>query len=473
MHSMLKKSLLAMAVAAASVANVQAQTITGSSSTAVPSSPAIVVSSEGLAIDPTLTVGPAGEVTVNYTTNAVINDGDIVTVNFNGASVLAASAGTAGFVGQPNLGFLSISDTGISFRLTSGGVDIPANTTLVLDGVTLGSVTSSVSASAQSQIPGIEDPFNVAPDATIAVVASQFSFNRASGTGASDTNRVFDGTIDVEQMRMQFTADSVTAGTPPGTSNRVPDSAVVDNFFVRFSGANADVKVATVTDATVALTGEDLGFLLDANGNLDAGGYNITGLIAAVEATGTDAATLVGNTLTVSTTNDPGGYVGIELDSNGVNQLNAQTFSADLEIGYQLGGTADSIPATGFDAGEWDLNGAAINIPFLPFGPNFAQVIRISNDSNAGADIELTAFDNEGNTFGPVILPTAAPAGTVHNPVAEITAALLDAGFDGSGEIDITLVINASAGDIDVVANYRVLSANDRVAVPVIALSDD
>lgn len=460
MHSMLKKTLLATAVAAASVANIQAQEITGSSSEAVPMSPAIIISSEGLAIDPTITVGPTAEITVNYETNATINVNDLLVLTFTGADIASSSVPT---LNNDNVEIIDTDTNSLTFRVVNGSV---AATTFALDGVTLENVTGSVSVSGVTQIPGTGIEFNEADAAVVAVVASQFAFNTTTGTGADGTNRVFDGTIDVEQMRAQFTAGSVTGGVPPSGSDRLADSITLDNFFVRFSAGNADEKNVTVANATVALTGEDFGFLLDEDGELDTGSFQITGFSGAADG----ASSLEGNTLTVSSTDDPGGYVGIALATSGAGPdsvaVNAQDFTADVSIGYNLGPTTGSVSSTGFDAGAWDLSGAEINIPFMPYGASVAQLIRISNDGTVTGEIELTAFDDEGLEYGPIQLDVSAVAGTVTNIGPAVAAALAAEGFDGTGSVDLTFVVNSPAADIEIAANYRIFDGNtDRVSV--------
>jgi hypothetical protein len=467
---MLKKSLLAMAVASAGIANVNAQSIDGAASTAVPGAPAIVISAEGLAIQPTITIGAAtgpSQITLTLNTTGTLNDTDLTTMSFTGATI--ASSSSPAF-DDPNIQVIDVDPDSITFRANNGQSIAPG--ALVLSGVTLENITGTIAASSITVIPGTDITLNEVSSTPIAVIQSQFTLGNATGA----MNRQFDAIIDVEAMRQQFTADSATPGGIPADSNRVAESVIVDNFFVSVDGDNADLLRADITGTEVQLTGGDLGFLAGTTNGADPARFDIIfedDTVITAEAFSFNSMT---NTLTTSSTGVPGAYVGIALlpegNVDGAAQLNAQDFEADLTVNYDLGGTTASISNSNLDAGTWGLNGAAINIPFLPYGANFAQVIRISNDSNASAAIELMAFDNSGNTFGPVVLTTSAAAQSVTNVVPAINAALADEGFSGTGELDITLIINASAGDIDGVANYRVLSANDRVSVPVLSQND-
>ena len=121
------------------------------------------------------------------------------------------------------------------------------------------------------------------------------------------------------------------------------------------------------------------------------------------------------------------------------------------------------------------LNGAIFSIPFIPYGPGFNQVIRISNSSGVSGSIELMAFNEDGEQVGPLVLSAMATANNVTSLSAAIREALgeeLGEGFDDVGVgFDITLIVNALSEDVDMSANYRV--NDDRVSVTIIKDKDN
>jgi hypothetical protein len=493
---MLKKSLLAITVAAAAVGSVQAQQIARTANLINPPTSGdpggIRISSEGLTAlgnsntiavtGVTAVAGSPGVVSAGYEINAAIASGDVITFTLIGARLTSGSTPNLGNANLPLLSAVNSPDAEapsaeITFRATGTvTASIASPVVLPLNGITLEDVVNPgvVTLAAQTQISNGSNVFNVAATRAIADVRSQFVLGDAVPPG----ERQFNSVIDVEFMRQQFVAAS-DAGAVTNGSNRAPESITRDDFFVSINSAQTLLNNVTVTSAQIELALQDSDFLLNEGTAttapaLDPARFDITALNGAVtDGTGNDAPSLVNNVLTVATGNDPGGYVGIALlpeGAAGTNpaQLNAQSFSADLEVRYVLSGTTGNVSREDINAGAWTLSGATVNIPFMPFGPNFAQVIRLSNDGSVAGEIELTAFDNEGDSFGPVILDVAAAAGTVTNIVPAVTAALAAEGFDGSGDLDLTFIINSPADDIEVEANYRVLTANDRVGVTVI-----
>ncbi len=424
---------------------------------------------------------------VAYQINRELAENDVVELTFEGATISNDSVPLLEDVFVTNtsaFSFLSFNNSSddeppsstLRFRALEEVITFSSSNprrNFNLSGVTLERVASSsvVTLSARTLIPGTEIFFNEVGPTAILDVRSQF----ALGDGSGVMNRRFNSVIDVDNLRQQF----IEASDPGAVTNggtREPESVVRDDFFVSIDSVQTDLLNTTVTSAQLSLTGEDLNFLLDANGNLEGARFDVTGLDGAtVIGAGNDASNFEDNTLTVATANNPGGYVGIALLPEGVNedslsQLSSQRFLADLEVRYALGGTAGSVDRGNIDAGAWTLNGTTFNIPFMPYGPAFNQVIAISNGGNVSGSIELMAFSDNGEQIGPLTLSNVATANTVTNISASIREALEDElgeNFDANGaEFDITLIVNSSFDDVDMSANYRV--NNDRVGVIVI-----
>jgi hypothetical protein len=140
------------------------------------------------------------------------------------------------------------------------------------------------------------------------------------------------------------------------------------------------------------------------------------------------------------------------------------------------GGSAVSyLPTTAF--GEWKLDAAIVNVPYMPIGYQASNgidaVFEISNHGPQDAEIVIRAFDQDGNTYGPLPLVDAA-GGFVHNGFAAKntvtkvsdkdvleTFGLVDG---DKRKLNITFEIDAKRSDIDLVPYYK----QDGVRAPII-----
>ena len=448
-----------------------------------------IIASNGIIVDRVSSLEVDGlpnenVVTTTYQINRNLAENDIFEFVVKGATIssnsvpllddfLVSNGNTVSFLSFSNSAENEFPSSILRFRALQGLNALGGNRSFTLSDIAFERVVTPgmITLSARTLIPGTGISFNEVGPTAILDVRSQF----ALGDGSGVMNRRFNSVIDVDNLRQQF----IEASDPGAVTNggtREPESVVRDDFFVSIDSVQTDLLNTTVTSAQLSLTGEDLNFLLDANGNLEGARFDVTGLDGAtVIGAGNDASNFEDNTLTVATANNPGGYVGIALLPEGVNedslsQLSSQRFLADLEVRYALGGTAGSVERGNIDAGAWTLNGTTFNIPFMPYGPAFNQVIAISNGGNVSGSIELMAFSDNGEQIGPLTLSNVATANTVTNISASIREALEDElgeNFDANGaEFDITLIVNSSFDDVDMSANYRV--NNDRVGVIVI-----
>ena len=109
-------------------------------------------------------------------------------------------------------------------------------------------------------------------------------------------------------------------------------------------------------------------------------------------------------------------------------------------------------------AGAWTLNGATVNIPYMPYSANASQILYITNAGDQAGDILATAFDDKGNSYdlGKIGVSNGK---TVTKIAKQVGDALVAKGFTG-GKVSITITVNAPADDITVYASYNVGGAD-------------
>lgn len=336
-------------------------------------------------------------------------------------------------IGGSAFEFLGSDETTITLRPTQGSGGVPAGT-YDISGIVLQEFDGAVTfASKGVTVQGFDIDES---DATaIAYAGSEFDI---------DSDDELDATVDVEAERKEFT------------------SGLTDNFSIEVD-SGADLLAVDAGVVSLAVTGSNLDFLNDGDGDLDDASYELDGLTE-------DEADLEGNTLTVTSSDAYASSFGITFTADGEDDddaqaLEAQSFSAEVELTYSYMGTADTTDPTTLDVGEWSLSGATVNLPYMPYGGSISQIIYLSNDGTVEGDIELTAFDDEGNTYGPVMLSVTAAPGAVTSLAPAVSEALNDEGFDFDGKLDITLVVNSPSADVEVFGAYNV--AGDRLSVPV------
>lgn len=140
--------------------------------------------------------------------------------------------------------------------------------------------------------------------------------------------------------------------------------------------------------------------------------------------------------------------------------LETQTFTSKIEYNYTSAGAqaGTKIVGPGLAAGEWKLNGATVNIPYMPYGPNSSQIIYVTNAGSQEGDISVTVFDDKGNFYDLGVVGKA-PATRVAKIAPLINEKLLAAGFQAS-KASITVTVNAPEADITVYASYNVGGAD-------------
>jgi hypothetical protein len=107
--------------------------------------------------------------------------------------------------------------------------------------------------------------------------------------------------------------------------------------------------------------------------------------------------------------------------------------------------------ANNVDAGEWILDATIINVPYLPVGFDATSTsVHFANESNAAADVIVTAIDNNGTEYGPLDLGMDLPANTVTKVTQTAIMELFD--ITEATKLSVTFNIDADDGDVNAYA---------------------
>lgn len=114
------------------------------------------------------------------------------------------------------------------------------------------------------------------------------------------------------------------------------------------------------------------------------------------------------------------------------------------------------------DAGEWTLNGAVVNVPYMPYADSIDQIMYVTNEGSLDADISVMAFDEAGNDYDLGVI-AVSKAGSVEAIAGAVETALEAQGFT-KGKVSLTITVNAQDKDISIYAAYNV-GGSDRGTV--------
>ncbi|GIU51356.1 hypothetical protein TUM4438_40680 [Shewanella sairae] len=109
------------------------------------------------------------------------------------------------------------------------------------------------------------------------------------------------------------------------------------------------------------------------------------------------------------------------------------------------------------DAGEWRLDAAVINVPYLPVGFGLSPNVEVANDSSVTtkSEIIIEGFDQNGVQYGPVALPTLANGKTV----TKVSEADIEKAFGlaaaSKTKLSVTFIIDADADKVTLAPYYR------------------
>jgi len=239
---------------------------------------------------------------------------------------------------------------------------------------------------------------------------------------------MFDGTIDVGSARTNFIS---------GNTDMV-------DYVVSTVDTTGWLNLATVDDTVITLWG-DTGKMTDLDETNFSTGRGATEAFTEAEAKLVLTYTGMVTNDTVTFTADPSDNV----------VLQEQSFEIDAIYNYDsvAGDEGVAVLGAGKDAGSWELNGASVNIPYMPYSDTASQIIYVTNASELAGEITVTAFDGAGNTYDLGAIGMAN-GNTVTKITSLVKTALEAKGFT-AGKVSLTVTVNAKADDITVYASYN------------------
>lgn len=391
-----------------------------------------------------LTSGTELEIEVKSAADYIEND--VVVITVAGADSIKESTGgvTVSGTGAGGVDYLDITGNTIRLRVNSTGVT--SGQILTVDGVEVlvaspsASSVISVSSTAVSN-SNIIGEYDQAKAAAVAFFGKQFALD-------ADSQLNFDGEINVEKGRAEFTGGTVNA-----------DALTLATDFVTPAAA-----AVTPTVITYKVTAEDLSYLMDYDADKDGelsaaelGGAVTVALSGGDAGTKDDVVTLAINeelteitvTQTIDTIAETGAVITLANKGQAAkgSQLSVQSFSLDVEV---TDGTDKFVAADGVDAGEWTLNGAVAHVPFMPYGAGYSQSVTVANTSNQEGGIEVLWYV-DGETISTPLTAVAA-ANSVTNISKELRSLAEANGIEGSVAFDV--IVNAPENNIETVALY-------------------
>jgi hypothetical protein len=428
---MFKKTLLATALVAASF---------GANATLTVTSTSVDVSSQGLPLTKAYTLADV-DVTIAAGDVSALTAGSKVRLTFTGAFVSAAP-GTTTFVDtgtdtttDATYGTAVITSTTITVPFTQ----VPTGGTVAGDVVEFNAMPLLLSSSAVGSKISVTASILTASDVVVASTTSVL-------TEAAEVVDQFkltvsgkaDALIDVANARLTF-----------------PSKAKTDTIALTAASAGTG---ATPTSLAVTVKGDfanDITSLKDAGGNTyvvnadkNQASFTYTG------STSPTVATTVANTAVTTLT----------ATVDGVNAIEARTFSIDAALGYTDAETAVRSLAllAGAAAGEWKLNGdGSAHVSFMPFGSAFSQSVTVQNNGAVEGEISLDWYTAAGKVT--TILATKAAPYVVTDISSELRTVAAANGITGNAAFDV--VVNSPSGQINVTAVYYSKADGDRVLV--------
>lgn len=441
---MLKKSLIALAIAAASTSAFAADVTNDT----------IVLSKQGTAAKGTTTQSVVVQLNAEYKID------DVVTLDFTGADLDLTATDVVLTAVMPDtndtmvLGVLDVTANQVVARVTSidyDGLLTPETSKAAVltfaglkfkNSTILASSKLSVKYSAQTSTGFTLDSAKT-NTATLVTAADEF---------AGKVDSKFDAVIDVNTQRLNFykAAGNEVVDVLSLTTGIATDS---DDQVIDF------VNDAAVTAVTYKVMG-DFSFL----GDVD----------ATTNVVDTDAVTASVGTVTVyadhiEVAHTTYGAVDITINVSGTDAEKAdsaiatQVFTASAAISYNdnsspvVKGTFNAF--TNAEAGEWTLNGALVHVPFMPFRDGYSPIVNVSNTSTQDGDIEVVVYAADNAWVAPKSYTLSVPAKA--EAQTNITTALRNAGIKGDVAFDI--IVNAPKDDIEVSALYY--NAGDRAVM--------
>jgi len=339
----------------------------------------------------------------------------------------------------------------------------------------------------------------------LTAAAQKVAFAAATGTGTAmdtlatkqqtastvaqhvwTTNTAFDGIIDVENSRYQFTASTTTTSTNDATASAKADEYkyTITNA-AGTAGAGYSVNAAAIvssptkivatwphstayldsaTTAGVQLTnGSDIDHVATGALGTTVGTISVLGTTA-----GTEDKIIITETAAPPTLLGQANFLHV-VSSVTSAALPVSTWSPSALLTYTsnsvTGYTKTLAPAATSAAGTWSLNGASITAYGVPYGSAVSRFLWINN---AGAtDGEISgSLTLGGTTYGPYVLGTS-PAKSSTEVGKLLDAALTTAGITPaeSSRGNVLITVPVKAADVTMSAAYKHIGDADRLGI--------
>ncbi|GHG68067.1 hypothetical protein GCM10010919_17220 [Alishewanella longhuensis] len=453
-----KKSLLALAVAG----------FAGQAMAATVDNTAVVVSTEYLQVAPT---GTLTSNDLNVVLGAEYTLNDVITITFAAAPTNQLPANIT-VTGQdpvlfPNglkgitLGKLNQTGNVVTYRVTDiAGAPSQKTTGQTIPFSTVTFERSAVTANSGMPVTFTAQLNNNANAGSLEGAAQDNLFNLKSQFTVAATT-LFDQIIDVEADRLVF----VNAETDDTGVFALTDNGGGFDF-----DADLDLVKYTVTG--------NFGWIVNPANAIANGVIDITGCSGLANAVVTASA--------ITFNCDDYGSVTVDIDTaanGGASVLPTQRFTLATEVTYSDGpATASKVVAAATGLGSWGINASQTFIPYMPFnrtGANatsgISQIITVTNT----ADVQSVA--NNDTDYAAVTVDVLLENGTVvtltkddlmvqalpgvTRIAGQIRNAMAAKGLTDGGAATryagLTVLVNASASDIQVYSAYNV-GGNDR-----------
>lgn len=428
MTNLFKKTLVAAAIMAttATVAYAAPTLTVGTGSK---------ISKEGAASEKTIALP---EVTITLDDEYAVNDRLVLVIS--GADVASVAGATlTDASGEITFGRLASDNANEAvFRITNIGLDVNGDTlptkgnALTLSGITLKTASvvedaGDVKVTYQGRLAD-GAVIETSKAATAIEVETQFKLGTVTPLSA---------TIDVNFDRQQFAedgksddkdSDTLTVGLKEtgGLDLAATATTVTHTIFGDFSFVETNGKDGVDVKPTLSASNDSLSYKFDDTLTSVTITQGVVGDVDSPSITFNVAGQKAGNPI-----------------------IEDQDFTATVSLAYldNADKAGNSVLANEKSVGEWDLNGAQVFVPYLPvrFAGLQTRVV-LTNDGSQDGEIEVEAFDEAGNSYGPVALGATLAGGT-NMTVSSVDVA--DAlGIDNSTKLTVTFTINAPKTDV-------------------------
>ena len=383
-----------------------------------------------------------------------------------------------------SLGLINSTNTAATYRVTGiGGAGSSINAQIIAP--TLNLSPSGLMASANTISMSAETATGLAMDANAAARQTASSVEEYTLTVGTK----FDGIVDVENDRKDFTVSTDTPSAAGALSTR--DSLVYvlangagTNGAATSNGTTANVTAtavfATETASKMTIAG-DWSFLDNATtAGTQVGVSTTAGVINTISA----ADTLVGTstvdtsgdlTVTFASINGTQGWGAsttstLLVTSDQSAAIPVQDYTASHTFTYTSSTTTGNTKTLTAAAGSWTLNGATITAYGVPWSSATQKFLWVGNAGTTDAVISATV-EYGGTTYGPYSVGTVAAKSQAKVNTA-LDTAMSDAGVSTSAwsRANVTVTSPVKAANIVMNASYKHIADADRLAIPT---SDD